>query len=139
MRTTGAKPLGATELITRLGELFVAGRLREATEFWTFPCPIEEAGELLVMRDADALEAFLRRRRKAAGEAGLLAMTPRIIALEVPRNDRFRVWLRWLYRYPTHAEEASDTAVYYIHRRPSGELTIEMMDVARIPAQARRA
>ncbi len=129
--------LGATALITHLGELFMAGRFEEATRFWSFPCPIEVEGEMLVIHDACEFEAFLRRQRGRAHEAGLLALTPKVIAVELPRDDgRFRIWLRWFYSFAGRSEEAPDLSVFYMRRRPSGELSIEMMNLVHVPAEA---
>lgn len=137
MQTTGAKPLSVTALITRLGELFMAGRLREARRFWSFPVGVE--GELIVMRDADALEAFFRKRREVARAAGVIALTPRIIAIEVPRNGRFRVWFRWMPHFEDYVGEDPTPSLYYMVRKPSGELSIEMMDIVRMPAGLKSA
>ena len=140
MRTTdGAEPISVTALITRLAELYVADRLWEATQFWSFPCPVEVDGELMVMRDATALEAFFRRRRELARAAGLQELTPRIIAIEVPRDGRFRVWFRWIARLADRVVEDSNTSLYYMVRKPSGELSIEMMDLVRLPTGVKSA
>ena len=133
------RPLGVTALIARLGELILAGRLEEATRFWSFPCPVEVEGELMVMRDAQALEAFFRHRSELARKAGLLRLIPRIVAIEVPRDGRFRVWLHWIHHFPDRAEEDRTPSVYFMVRRPSGELSIEMMDTVRMPSGARIA
>ena len=137
MRTADVRHLGATAMISHLGELFLADRLREVTQFWSLPCPVEVEGELLVMHDASALEAFLRQRRELARRASLLAMTPQAVAVEVPREDgRFRIWLRWAYGFADHTESDPDLSVYYMVRKPSGELSIEMMTLVRVPAEA---
>jgi hypothetical protein len=128
-------PLSVTALMTRLGQLFMADRLEEATRFWTFPCPVEVAGELTVMPDARALEGFFRRRRELAREMGLLDMTPHVIAVEVPRDGRFRAWLRWRYAFADRTEEDSHASVYFMVRKRSGALVIEMMDIVRVPAE----
>ena len=139
MRATSTKRLPVEALLSHLGELFVAGRLREITRFWSFPCPVELEGELIVMQDADALEAFLRRRREEARQNGLRAMTPRITAVEVPRGGRFRVWLRWSYLLGDRLQEDVNPSLYYMLRKPSGELSIEMMELVRVPNEARSA
>ncbi len=139
MPDASPRPISVTALITRLGHLFMEDRIGEATRFWSFPCPVEVDGELMVMRDARALEAFFQRRRELARERGLLSIEPRIIAVEVPRDGRCRAWFRWVRRYADRVEEDGETSVYYMVRKPSGEFTIEMMDVVRTAAEAKSA
>ena len=133
MDLPGSRRLGASALLGRLGELFIADRLREATQLWSFPCPVEVAGELTVMKDAEELEAFFRSRHDRARAAGMTALVPRIIAIEMPRKHRFRVWLRWVHHFDTHDEEEEHTSVFYFVRKPWGGLSIEMMDIVRLP------
>ncbi len=90
MDLPGSRRLGASALLGRLGELFIADRLHEATQLWSFPCPVEVAGDLTVMKDSDELEAFFRSRHDRARSAGMTALVPRIIAIEMPRKHRFR-------------------------------------------------
>lgn len=137
MDLPGSRRLGASDLLGRLGDLFTADRLREATELWSFPCPVEVAGELTVMKDAEALEAFFRSRHDGARIAGMTALVPRIIAIEMPRKHRFRVWLRWVHRFDTHEEEEEHTSVFYFVRKPWGGLSIEMMDIVCLPDMGR--
>jgi hypothetical protein len=133
MGFSGIGPLSATALIARLGDLFMAGRLNEVTELWSFPCPVEVGGELRVMRDAEELLGFFQRRLDRAKAAGLIALVPRVIAIEMPRKHRFRVWFRWVYHYADREQEEEHSSVFYLHRKPLGNLSIEMMDIVRLP------
>lgn len=139
MSEASRRPLSVTALITRLGDLFMADRLSEATRYWAFPCPVEVDGELMVMRDACALEAFFQRRRELARERGVLSLSVRVIAVEVPRDGRCRAWFRWVRTYADRVEEDQRTSVYYMVRKPTGEIVIEMMDIVRTAAEARSA
>ena len=99
---------------------------------WAFPCPMEVDGQLVVMRSPEVFEIYLAERRRAALSQGLTAMTPRISAIEMPRQGRFRVWLRWTLHYGDHAVEEDHGMVYFIAAGLNGRLTIEMMDVVQI-------
>jgi hypothetical protein len=133
MGFSGIGPLSATALVARLGELFLAGRLQEVTELWSFPCPVELGGELRVMRNAEELLGFFQHRLDRAQAVGLTGLVPRIIAIEMPRKHRFRVWFRWIHRYGDHEMEEEHSSVFYLHRKPLGNLSIEMMDIVRLP------
>ncbi len=124
MDGTGLRPLGVSALFGRLGQLFAQECLRGMTEFWAYPCPVEVNGSLVVMRDSTALERFYARRRLGPQEAGLVALEPQIIAVEIPRNGRFRVWLRWRHVFADSAVTEEDVSLYYMTRRPCGALII---------------
>jgi hypothetical protein len=133
MEAASRRPLGVTAFFTLLSQRFVEGRLGEMAASWTFPCPIEINGQLVVMRSPEVLEAHLAKRRAASLAAGLVGMRPRISAIEMPRNGRFRVWLRWVLDFGDHVEEEDHGTVYFMTVSPGGRLTIEMMDVVQLP------
>lgn len=136
MRGGLGRSMTVSALFGRLGGLFVEGRLREMTAFWSFPCPIEMDGRLVVMRDPPELEDFFATRRAKAMEVGLTAFEPRISAIEMPRQGRFRVWMRWAHTFGNVCLLDENGSVYYLSRRPMGDLTIEMMDIVILPREA---
>jgi hypothetical protein len=134
MAAVSSKPLAVTPLFTRLGELFVEGRLSEITQHFAFPCPIETEDGLVVMRSPEVLEAFFARRRSSAMLAGMSRMIPRIAAIEMPRKGRFRVWLRWEYVLADICLPDEQGSIYYLTQKPWGGLVIEMIDSVRVPS-----
>lgn len=132
---SGRKTTTVSALFTQLGLLFVQGRISEMTAYWTFPCPVEVEGQLVVMRDASDLARFFAERRAGAMEAGLTAFEPRIAAIEMPRAGRFRVWLRWALTFGNVCLMEEQVSLYYMARKPRGGLTIEMMDIVLIPLE----
>lgn len=128
------QPLRMTAFFGLLGEHFVAGRLAEAARVWSFPCPVEMDGQLVVVRSAAAFVAYLADRRDAALAAGLTALTPRVSAIEMPRKGRFRVWLRWVSHFGDRRVEQGHGTVYFLAFQPDGQLTIEMMDIVQLPS-----
>jgi hypothetical protein len=137
MVATDRRPLGVTAFFGLLGEAFAAGRLEEMARSWSFPCPIEVHGELVVMRGPEVLQAHLADLRAAL--QGLTGMTPRIAAIEMPRSGRFRVWLHWVLHFGDHVEEEDHGTVYFMASLPDGRLTIEMMDVVRLYSDRAKA
>ena len=135
MEARDKRPLGVTAFFGLLGEQFAQGRLEERASNWTFPCPVEVGGQLVVMRGPEVFVTYLAERRSAALNRGLTAMTPRISAIEMPRNGRFRVWLRWVFLYGDRVEEEDYGMVYFMAAAPDGRLTIEMMDAVQLPVE----
>ncbi len=138
MTVTG-RPLAVTAFFAQLGVLFVQGRLAEMTGFWSFPCPVEVGGRLVVMRDPPMLRDYFARRHDQAQVDGLTAMIPRIAAIEMPRQGRFRVWLRWQYEFADLCVPDDAASLYYMARSAGGGLSIEMMDLVRLPPVSARA
>ncbi|WP_037280934.1 hypothetical protein [Rubellimicrobium mesophilum] len=134
MEDADRRPLGVTAFFAEMGERFVDGRLEEMASVWSFPCPIEMDGQLVVMHDPGLFRDYLADRRAAALASGMTAMTPRISAIEMPSRSRFRVWLRWLYHFGGHVEEANHGTVYFMAVAPDGCLRIEMMDLVQLPS-----
>lgn len=139
MVATEQRPLRVTAFFGDMAAQFVAGRLDEVAQPWTFPCPVEIGGQLVVMRNAEAFEAHLAERRTALMGEGLTALTPRVSAIEMPRQGRFRVWVRWSFHFGDRTQEESHATVYFMASRPDGQLTIEMMDVVQLPSTQARA
>jgi hypothetical protein len=129
------RPLGVTAFFSHLGEQFVEGRLEEIADRWTFPCPVEVGGQLVVMREPKVFVAYLVEQRQVALSRGLTGMKPRVSAIEMPRNGRFRVWLRWMLQYGDHVEQMDDGVVYFMSAAPGGRLSVEMMDIVHIATE----
>jgi hypothetical protein len=125
----GLRPTSVTALFVRLGQLFAEGRTAEMAQFWSYPCPIEVNGTLVVMRDAAALASVMAERRRRASEAGLLMLEPHIVAVEIPRGGRFRVWLRWVHHYEGASATEENVSLYFLARQADGTPIIEMMDL----------
>lgn len=136
MDGSSGRKMTVSALFAHLGRLFVEGRTREMTGYWSFPCPVEVNGSLVVMRDAPALEEFFAAKRAAAREVGLTGFAPRIAAIEMPRQGRFRVWIRWAHTFGNVCLLDENGSVYYLARRHGGALTIEMMDIVILPREA---
>ena len=134
MVATERRPLRVTAFFVAMGEDFVAGRLGEVVQAWSFPCPVEIDGQLVVMRNSDAFEAYLAQRHSAVLAAGLTALKPRVSAIEMPRKGRFRVWLRWTSHFGDRTQDENHGTVYFMAFRPDGRLTIEMMDLVQLPS-----
>jgi hypothetical protein len=135
MTIPASKPLAAVELLERFGGLFLAGRLEEMVSMWALPCPVHRGDELTSVRTPEELVAYLRAMREAIEPEGVAALSPELVGIEIPRDQRFRVWMRWI------LERQGGTrvplpAVYHLHRRPSGSLCIEGMEVPDAPADA---
>jgi hypothetical protein len=131
-----------TGLFHRYSELVRSRNLREITRLYRFPCMIEADDRTIVTKDAGALEAFLAERLARLDAAQVKDLVPRVAAVEMPRADRFRAWVRWSLHYSDRVEHDAVGMIYYLVRSPRGVLTIEMVSVvsmAPIEAAARES
>jgi hypothetical protein len=126
--------LGVTRLLFRQANLFAEGRLREMTDSFVLPFPMQMEDRLMVMRDARDLVEALGACRRALLAAGATRFMPRVAAIELPRGGRFRAWVRWEHHLRPHAAPSGTSAIYYLHRPADRTLLIEMADHAALPA-----
>jgi hypothetical protein len=113
----------------RLARLWFEGRLDELARLHAFPCPYQIGGELVVMRNAPALEAWLDWHRMRLLDLGLSAIRARVSAVEMPQQERFRAWVRWTCLFGDGAPPKEFAGVYYLSRRAQAGTRIEMVDI----------
>ncbi|WP_147106423.1 hypothetical protein [Tateyamaria sp. syn59] len=65
------------------------------TQNFTYPLPLYTKGELLVFGAPHSLSEALSMYREAARSAGIVRMTPRIIAAGLPHKGYSNLWVEW--------------------------------------------
>lgn len=81
--------------LERLSRVFIDGPLAEVAENFVYPMPFYSNGGLAVFGSADTLLEGLTLYRSAVRKAGILKITPRIIAHGVPSRGYSNVWVEW--------------------------------------------
>ena len=135
-------PQSVTGLFVRYSELVRSRNLREVARFYRFPCLIELPDRTVVAMNMDELEALLTERSTHLAAAEVIDITARVAAVEMPRENRFRAWVRWAYHYPDRVEPDGAGIIYYLVRSPGGLIAIEMLSyfsMAPIEAAARES
>ncbi len=104
----------------------LAGDLRRFGEMFSLPLPIHAPGGLTVVLDPDGGTDFLNRMRGEWAGRGVVALRPEVSAIELPKGNRFRVWIDWKEIDAAGVEAPGSTVIYYCRKCPTG-LRTEMM------------
>jgi hypothetical protein len=98
---------------------------------YVYPLPMYLGPKRLIVRNADEAASMMCLLRAAYLERGVIALQPRVTAVDLPRAGRFRVWVDW-HELAIPAEKSRlSSVVYYCRNAPSG-LCIEMVNYTRL-------
>lgn len=96
------------------------GDLAAVAADYRFPLPVFLDERRAIVRDAQEAVSMLRLQRAAYLERGVVTVRPRITALDLPRSNRFRVWVDWYeMALPVEGTRMSQV-VYYCEKGPQG-------------------
>ena len=104
----------------------LAGDLERFVEMYSLPLPIHAPGGLTVVVDQEGGTDFLNQMRAEWARRGVVALRPDVSAIELPRANRFRVWIDWKEIDAAGVEAPGSTIIYYCRKCPTG-LRTEMM------------
>lgn len=100
--------------------LLLAGRFEDMSQGYMFPMPVYLEGRMICLRNpaegiaqAAALREALRRRQ-------IETLTITLRALEVPQDDRFRVWADWHAASPVKGRSGRLGLICYMRETPVG-------------------
>lgn len=104
----------------------LAGDLDRFHEMFILPLPIHAPGVLTVVLDPNHGTGVLNHMRAEWAGRGVVALRPAVSAVELPKHNRFRVWIDWTEIDASGAEAPGSTIIYYCRKCPTG-LRTEMM------------
>ncbi|WP_299654351.1 hypothetical protein [uncultured Tateyamaria sp.] len=84
-----------TQFLTSLSHAFCTDRLEYLAQHVTYPLPLYTRGELLVFGAPTALIEALGMYRKAAHDADIEKIVPRVIATGIPHKGYSNLWVEW--------------------------------------------
>lgn len=122
----------------------LAGELDGFGEMFSLPLPIHAPGALTVVLDPVGGTDFLNRMRAEWAGRGIVALRPKVSAIELPKDNRFRVWIDWTEINSAGDEAPGSTIIYYCRKCSTG-LRTEMMQYTHVspsgqpPRQDRQA
>lgn len=126
MKSAGILHTGVLAHFQAQADQLLAGDLDRFGEMFSLPLPIHSPDRLTVVFDmASGTEVLNQMRAEWAGR-GIVALRPKISAIELPRGDRFRVWIDWTEIDAMGIEAPGSTIIYYCRKCPTG-LRTEMM------------
>ena len=124
----------ATSLVTRLAEMFNGRDVRAIADCFVFPLPVQVQDDLIVFHTAERMTEALLFYRANNVQQGLSPSVPRIAAIDLPRNGRFRLWVDWNYPETPGMQTQKTQNIYYCSAS-GGHIVIEMVQYLRVAAQ----
>jgi hypothetical protein len=122
-----------TSFMAERGELMLSGDMDTIATAYIYPLPVFLTNRRLVVGAPYQASAMLRLQRLSMIRRGVVAVRPKVTAIDVPRNGRFRVWVDWLELAIPSEGTRSSSAIYYCSNQPSGP-KIEMINYTRLSA-----
>jgi hypothetical protein len=120
-------------LVNRMARQFNGGQFLDLAEDYVFPLPVQVNGDLIVLHSPADMAAALANYRDQNTAQGLTPSYPQIVAVDLPRNGRFRVWVDWTYT-PDAGPEALRTKNLYFCSTIGSRIQIEMVQYLRVAA-----
>jgi hypothetical protein len=118
------------QLRSRADQL-MAGRLRDVSRQYLYPLPLHLGANRMVVRTSDEAEAMLGLLRSALIARGVVSLKPCVVAIDLPRAGRFRIWVDWHELAVPAGGTRISSAVYYCRATPAGFRT-EMIAYTRL-------
>jgi hypothetical protein len=98
---------------------------------YIYPLPMYMGSSRLIVRNADEAASMLCLLRSAYLQRGVIALQPRVTALDLPREGRFRAWVDW-HELAIPAEETRLSSVIYYCRMTASGVRTEMVNYTRL-------
>ncbi|MGL4238909.1 hypothetical protein [Tabrizicola sp.] len=117
--------------MVRRGEQMLSGQLDLLADDFTFPLPVFLDQKRLIVRSPEQVSGMLCLQRLSMIQRRVVAIRPKVTAIDLPRAGRFRVWVDWLEVAIPAEGTRSASAIYYCSTQPSG-LKIEMLNYTRM-------
>jgi hypothetical protein len=112
-------------------ELLLAGRLGLVVRDYRIPLLVQLGPDRLLIRTQNEALSILAVLRQALLARRVVAMLPKVTAIDLPKNGRFRVWVDWQeLAVPVDGTRLSST-IYYCRQTPGGMRT-EMVEYTRL-------
>jgi hypothetical protein len=117
--------------MNRRAEWLVAGRLDELVADFVFPVPVELQSTRLIVRSPQEARAMMDLWHHTLQDRGVVSMQSKVVALDVPRGGRFRVWVDYHQVIPGQDPSLFSSVLYYCSKSATG-FRIEMLSYPRL-------
>ncbi len=87
----------ARALTARIGNLFNAGAIADLTSVYVFPLPAQVGSDMVLFQTPAEFHDAMSTYRDRNIAQGLFPPIAQVIAVDLPRKGRFRVWVDWHY------------------------------------------
>lgn len=120
----------AAELRLR-GEQLLQGQIDALLDSYIFPLPLFLPEQRLLLSGRDEARVVFGLLRHWLLRSGVTALQPQVLAVELPRAGRFRMWVDWHERIMPSGETRTCSAIYYCRATNLGP-RIEMLNYTRL-------
>jgi hypothetical protein len=121
-------------LVSRMAEQFNTANFLGLAEVYVFPLPVQVNGQLVVLQTSGAMVEALAHYHRQNTAQGLAPSNPQIVALDLPRNGRFRLWVDWTYGANAGPNAARTQNLYYCSAI-GARIQIEMVQFLNVAAK----
>lgn len=111
----------------RRADLLLGGRFDQVAAQYVYPLPLYLGASRVIVRNAVEATDILCLLRAAYLERGVIALQPRVTAIDVPRDGRFRAWVDWHELALPVEQSRISSSIYYLKSTPAG-LRTEMIN-----------
>lgn len=112
-------------IISGLADDFTAGRFQAAAACCAEPFVLHLEQHLIPVSNQAALIAGLRSYRRLLQDHGVIRVTARVVAEEIPRRNRFRFWVDWHYHGREGRRDYHSHSIFYARNTTEG-IALEM-------------
>jgi hypothetical protein len=112
-------------------DLLMSGQLSRLVNDYSFPLPVHLTDSRVILRTAEEAQAMLSVLRMALLARGVVALRPRVTAVDLPHRGRFRAWVDWEEQAVPGEETRVSSAIYYFQVGALG-LRTEMIVYTRL-------
>jgi hypothetical protein len=113
-------------------QILTARSPSELAPHYTFPMAAQIGGQIHIYATPKELAEGYATVQVARERKGQAATAFRIAAVELPRNNRFRVWVDWLYAGADGTPKTGDQSIYYLSR-VNNRIAVEMIQCLSAP------
>ncbi|MES2539907.1 MAG: hypothetical protein V4720_16655 [Pseudomonadota bacterium] len=120
-----------TSHFRRRGELLLAGRIDELIGSYIFPLPVFLPEQRMLLNGPEEAILVFAVLRRSLLQEGVVALQPKIRAVELPREGRYRLWVDWQELVMPSGEMRVSSAIYYCRTTALGP-RVEMVNYTRL-------
>jgi hypothetical protein len=103
----------ASDMLETIARHYNAGDMVSACASFRFHLPVQIIDKMILFRSAAELAQGLREFQRLNKKMGLGHAVPRVRAIEIPRQGRFRLWVDWCYASGSSGETTGSQVIYY--------------------------
>jgi hypothetical protein len=126
--------LNVDTMLRRMTVQFNTGNFLALTENFVFPLPVQMDKNLGILHTPADMVIALADYRAQNVLQGLAPSYPQTVAIDIPRNGRFRVWVDWVYQ-PNAGPEHPRTKNLYFCSTVGSRVQIEMIQYLLVAAK----